>query len=173
MDIKPSNIMVENGNNIRLMDLGIAYTDAYQMSNTSNMMGTPKYAAPEQFGLKGTRETIDNRTDIYELSVTIYELLCNNNPFASQTFDELIEKHKNLLLPYNKDIPKPIVEVLRKAAHPEKQQRYRNIVDFKNDFRKATNELNEKKNVSHTRTILFFILISLLLLIIGLIIYLI
>ena len=173
MDIKPSNIMVENGNNIRLMDLGIAYTDAYQMSNTSNMMGTPKYAAPEQFGLKGTRETIDNRTDIYELSVTIYELLCNNNPFASQTFDELIEKHKNLLLPYNKDIPKPIVEVLRKAAHPEKQQRYRNIVDFKNDFRKATNELNEKKNVSYTRTILFFILISLLLLIIGLIIYLI
>ena len=84
-----------------------------------------------------------------------------------------LEKHKNLLLPYNKDIPKPIVEVLRKAAHPEKQQRYRNIVDFKNDFRKATNELNEKKNVSYTRTILFFILISLLLLIIGLIIYLI
>ena len=143
------------------------------MGNTSNMMGTPKYAAPEQFGLKGTRETIDNRTDIYELSVTIYELLCNNNPFASQTFDELIEKHKTLLLPYNKDVPKPIVDVLRKAAHPDKQQRYRNIIDFRNDFRKATEELNEKKNIGYTRTLLFTIAISTLLLIISLIIYLI
>lgn len=167
MDIKPSNIMVENGNNVRLMDLGIAYTTAYQASNSSNMMGTPKYAAPEQFGQKGTQETIDNRTDIYELAVTIYELLCNDNPFLSQTFDELIEKHKTLKLPYNNNIPKPIVDVLRKAAHPNKRNRYNNILEFRNEFKRVAFAQNNKENNDKNYTPLFITLIVLLLALIG------
>ena len=164
MDIKPSNIMVENGNNIRLMDLGIAYTEAYQSANTSNMMGTPKYAAPEQFGKMGTNESVDNRTDIYELSVTIYELLCGENPFLSQTFDELIEKHKTLLLPYHKNIPRPIMDVLRKAAHPNKKMRYSNIVDFRNEFKKSAEVLNDENQHNNTNLLLLISGIALLLL---------
>lgn len=171
MDIKPSNIMVENGNNIRLMDLGIVYTSAYQSSSTSNMMGTPKYAAPEQFGQRGSQEGIDNRTDIYEFAVTIYELLCNENPFLSQTFDELIEKHKTLQLPYNKDIPKPIIEVLRKAAHPNKQNRYNNIAEFRNEFKNATYALNNTEINKRSNTPLLVTFILLLLAIIGWIIF--
>ena len=164
MDIKPSNIMVENGNNIRLMDLGIAYTEAYQSTNTSNMMGTPKYAAPEQFGRMGTNKSVDNRTDIYELSVTIYELLCGENPFLSHTFEELIEKHKTLLLPYHKSIPKPIMDVLRKAAHPDKKMRYSNIVDFKNEFKKSTEILNNENEHNKKNPLLLVSVITLLLL---------
>jgi serine/threonine-protein kinase len=136
MDIKPSNIMVENGCNIRLMDLGIANVDAYETASRS-MMGTPKYAAPEQFGEKGSLETIDSRTDIYELGVTIYELLCDENPFYCNDFNELIEKHKTLLLPYNKNVPPAIIEVLRKAAHPNKSFRYANILEFRNAFKNS------------------------------------
>ena len=140
MDIKPSNIMMENYRNIRLMDLGIAYTEAYQSANKSGMMGTPKYAAPEQFGALGTRETVDTRTDIYELGVTIYELLCMENPFLSNTFAELVEKHKNMVLPYNPSIPHEITDVLRKAAHPQKNFRYSTIAEFKHAFNGAVNK---------------------------------
>jgi serine/threonine-protein kinase len=143
MDIKPSNIMVENGCNIRLMDLGIANVDAYETASRS-MMGTPKYAAPEQFGEKGSLETIDSRTDIYELGVTIYELLCDENPFYSNDFNELIEKHKTLSLPYNKIVPPAIIEVLRKAAHPNKSFRYANILEFRNAFKNSLVTITSK-----------------------------
>ena len=173
MDIKPSNIMVENGNNIRLMDLGIAHTELHQYDKNS-MMGTPKFAAPEQFGKFGTNEGVDNRTDIYELSVTIYELLCDNNPFTSETFMELIEKHKTLLLPYNKNIPKKIIDVLRKAAHPNKYLRYNNITEFKSDFIESIKTLNEPiKEDNNNRWTIILTLTLLLIAIIGLIIYLI
>ena len=155
--------MVENGNNVRLMDLGIANTAAYQ-SSSSSMMGTPKYAAPEQFGQMGSRESIDNRTDIYEFAVTIYELLCNENPFQSQTFNELIEKHKTLQLPYNNKIPKPIMDVLRKAAHPDKKMRYSNIVDFRNEFKKSAEVLNNEKQHDNTNPLLLISVIVLSLL---------
>ena len=147
MDIKPSNIMVENGCNIRLMDLGIANVDAYETASRS-MMGTPKYAAPEQFGEKGSLETIDSRTDIYELGVTIYELLCDENPFYCNDFNELIEKHKTLLLPYNKNVPPAIIEVLRKAAHPNKRFRYANILEFRNAFKNSLVTITSKPTQS-------------------------
>lgn len=169
MDIKPSNIMVENGSNIRLMDLGIANTEAYKLANTSNMMGTPKYAAPEQFGHMGTNEGIDTRSDIYELSVTIYELLSNNNPFLSNTFGELVEKHKTLLLPYHPSIPKTIMEVLRKAAHPNKQMRYNNIADFRYAFKNAIFMLDDNHEEGSKKWVA--LVVSLFLLLIGFFIF--
>ena len=47
MDIKPSNIMLENGSNVRLMDLGIAFAGDDMDITSAGLVGTPKYAAPE------------------------------------------------------------------------------------------------------------------------------
>ena len=60
MDIKPSNIMMEQGRNVRLMDLGIADVTDTINSSTSGMMGTPKYAAPEQFSDVATKPQLGN-----------------------------------------------------------------------------------------------------------------
>ena len=76
MDIKPANIMIEHGSNIRLMDLGIAYTPDSVSMTSPGLIGTPKYAAPEQIIEPGQVQlTVDKTTDIYELGVTLYELL--------------------------------------------------------------------------------------------------
>lgn len=135
LDIKPSNIMVENASNVRLMDLGIA-SDGESMSMKQNsMMGTPNYAAPEQLG---SSSEIDCRTDMYEAAVTLYELLSGVNPFNSNSIEETIELHKNHELPKHKLIPNNIYNVLRKAAHPQKEQRYASLSEFRSALQQAT-----------------------------------
>ena len=160
MDIKPSNIMVENGCNIRLMDLGIANIDRYTFA-TNSIMGTPKYAAPEQFGERGSKQSLDYRTDMYELSVSIYELLCGENPFLCNSFDDLIDRHKTLVLPYNERIPKMIIDVLRKAAHPLKSERYNNINEFRNAFKNAIINIKpESQKTKYSNQIFYILLIT-------------
>ena len=151
LDIKPSNIMIENGRNVRLMDLGIALPKNLQMNSAhqehnsgsgSGLMGTPKYAAPEQFGLPGYGD-IGPRSDIYEFGVTLYELLSGFNPFASQSLAESVQKHQELLLPPSEKISPALLDVLRIAAHPNQTARYLDVGRLKNSLANAITEKQE------------------------------
>ena len=69
-DLKPNNILVTyNGNNVKLIDFGLADCDDYEMLKIP--AGTKKYLAPEQL-IPGA--TLDARTDIYSLGVIIREM---------------------------------------------------------------------------------------------------
>lgn len=132
LDIKPSNIMLENGYNIRLMDLGIANVDDIIEMTSPGVFGTPPYAAPEQFVSQGkSRLEIDSTTDIYELGVTLYEMLTGVNPFRAQTMDQMGVKHRTEILPPANGISKYVLEVLRKATSKAKEDRYRSAREFK------------------------------------------
>lgn len=75
-DLKPANIMLEPGGHIKLIDFGIArFFKPGQTSDTTNM-GSPDYAALEQFGSGQT----DARSDIHALGATLYHLLTGNPP---------------------------------------------------------------------------------------------
>src|SRR5437764_15475869 len=79
-DMKPSNIMVCDDGSLRIMDFGIAKTEAMRritFGGFSPTMGTPDYMAPEQ--IKGKRG--DQRTDIYSLGTILYEMLTGELPF--------------------------------------------------------------------------------------------
>lgn len=134
MDIKPSNIMVENSCNIRLMDLGIASVDDHIIAGESTsvaLMGTPKYAAPEQFGNKNYKGALDSSTDIFEFGITLYELLSGSNPFEARNINEALKKRKTTVLPYSKGIPRKVVDVLRKATAFEQSKRYKTAGELK------------------------------------------
>lgn len=135
LDIKPSNIMIENGSNVRLMDLGIASTEGGFRGGSRGMMGTPNYAAPEQFGDDGG--VLNESTDIYEAGVTLYELLSKSNPFDSGSLRETIDRHRQIVLPSCQWIPSSILQVLRKATSPDQSQRYAKVMDFKRDLKLA------------------------------------
>ena len=138
LDVKPSNIMVENGRNVRLMDLGIAQIAWSGGSSTTNgMIGTPKYAAPEQMQYGTSVSTPTFRSDIYEAAVTLYELLTGNNPYSGDSLEEIKEKHYRLELPENQIVPRPVLEVLRKATDPDPLQRYATVWEFKTSLRQA------------------------------------
>ena len=82
-DVKPSNIMLENGSVVKLMDLGIARLSGGNKYSSYGFIGTPQYAAPEQILRDSENTEINAQTDIYALGVTFYELITGKNPFRS------------------------------------------------------------------------------------------
>ena len=81
-DVKPGNILVENGR-VKVTDFGIAKA-AYahgDLTTTGAMLGTVRYVSPEQ--VEGGE--IDSRSDLYSAGVVLYEMLTGRPPFAAQT----------------------------------------------------------------------------------------
>ncbi len=76
-DLKPDNILVTNrGDNVRLIDFGLAATDRYDDIAGANFVGTRKYAAPEQT-TDPTR--IDGRADLYAFGLILLEMFTGSN----------------------------------------------------------------------------------------------
>src|SRR5262249_48946380 len=79
-DLKPENVMVDDQDNIKLIDFGIAGKAGARrltFGKLSQVMGTPDYISPEQ--VKGKRG--DQRSDLYSLGVMFYEMLTGEIPF--------------------------------------------------------------------------------------------
>lgn len=130
MDIKPSNIMVEKGRNIRLMDLGIA--DVSNHAVAEGMMGTPKYAAPEQFATKDKHIIkLGPSTDIYEAGVTLYELITKKNPFVTSSIEDSKKRHETLVLQKTPDISNEVLNIIRKATAIDPSMRYQSAAEMK------------------------------------------
>lgn len=146
MDIKPSNIMLENDSNVRLMDLGIAFAGDAMDITSAGLVGTPKYAAPEQV-LESGQHTfhVDKTADFYELGVTLYELLTGTNPFDALTMEDTLELQRTKFLPESPIIPKALMEVLWRATDKSPQNRFQSALDFKSAIQQSF-MIKKKKN---------------------------
>lgn len=83
-DVKPSNVMLSNDGEVKLLDLGLArlqYGDneRSELTGTGQAMGSADYIAPEQVA---DSKTVDIRADIYSLGCTLFKLLTGRAPFA-------------------------------------------------------------------------------------------
>lgn len=130
-DVKPSNIMLENGSVVKLMDLGIARMSGGNKYSSYGFIGTPQYAAPEQILRDSVDTEINAQTDIYALGVTYYELLTGKNPFKSDVEAEMLSRQIQMKLPYNKVIPRSLFNVILKATEKSPAKRYKSATEFK------------------------------------------
>jgi serine/threonine-protein kinase len=81
-DVKPANMLVTPGGELKLTDFGIArMVDRSRMTRAGNWVGTMEYASPEQ--VRG--EAVDGRSDLYSLAIVLYELLTGVLPFQADT----------------------------------------------------------------------------------------
>jgi len=82
-DIKPSNVLVTNTLEVKLLDFGVAklLDESGSVGATQTRAFTPSYASPEQ--VRGER--VSTATDVYQLGVVLYELLCGVPPFSLDT----------------------------------------------------------------------------------------
>jgi serine/threonine protein kinase len=81
-DIKPQNILLDENNQVKITDFGIAKAlSETRMTETNQVMGSVQYISPEQ--AKG--QSTDERTDIYSFGILLFELLTGTLPYAGET----------------------------------------------------------------------------------------
>jgi eukaryotic-like serine/threonine-protein kinase len=129
-DVKPANLLVDQRNVVKLLDLGLArFTDEEQTSLTmtydENVIGTVDYLAPEQ-ALNSHK--VDARADIYGLGCSMYFLLTGHPPFPDGTLAQRLIKHQKQLPPGiladRPDAPSELVDICMKMIAKKPSQRY-------------------------------------------------
>ena len=118
-DLKPGNIMVTRDGRIKLIDFGIARFFRHAGSADTQILGTPGYAPPEQYGKAQT----DNRSDIYSLAMTLFHLMTN-------TLSEKGFGLKNVHHDYPQ-ISLPVARALEKATSLAPEDRFQSVDAFR------------------------------------------
>jgi serine/threonine protein kinase len=127
-DIKPCNIMMDDAGNAKVTDFGIAFvTDAKtKLTQDGSIIGTPEYLSPEQCEGK----TVDGRSDIYSLGVTLYELLTGKTPYEADTPVSMLMKIVKGNFPpigqVNPSVPESVQKIVEKMMQTDPQNRYAN-----------------------------------------------
>ena len=139
-DVKPSNILVDGTGHPWLLDFGLVRDmSARTMTDSSSFLGTAWYMAPEQ--VRGERDRIDHRIDIYSLGVTLYELVTLSRPFAYSRPDTLFHAivNEEPIPPRKRNarLPKDLETVILKAMAKEPEARYASTEAFAEDLRRV------------------------------------
>ncbi|TXD32748.1 protein kinase, partial [Lujinxingia vulgaris] len=120
-DLKPANAILEPEGKLKLIDFGLARSIDHLMARGTAVRGTPAYMAPEQ--ILGPQ--ITDRTDVYQLGVTLYELLCKELPFEMTGSGLLahINKPAIELRSRRADVPDELHQLIHRCILPEPDQR--------------------------------------------------
>lgn len=122
-DVKPQNIMISTDGKVKLSDFGIARAAS---SNTisSNVMGSVHYSSPEQ--VRGGYS--DEKSDIYSLGITMYEMITGRVPFDGDTTVAIAIKHlqEEMVSPgvYAPDLPYSLEQIIYKCTQKSVDRRY-------------------------------------------------
>src|SRR5439155_16159750 len=151
-DIKPENIMVRTDGFVKIVDFGLANLTERVADESSSqseaptmlhfdtepgtVLGTTRYMSPEQArGLP-----VDNRTDIWSLGVTLYEMIAGRRPFDGQSAGDIIAailEHDPVPLDrYVRAAPNDLQSVVMKALAKDVSERYQRAQVLMNDLQR-------------------------------------
>jgi eukaryotic-like serine/threonine-protein kinase len=124
-DIKPANIMYNRATgSLKLTDFGIARIMDSKKTKTGIILGTPSYMSPEQLAGK----TVDGRTDLFSLGITLYQLLTAQLPFNADSMASLMFKIASEAAPdiltLRADLPLCLKAIIDTLLQKEPAQRY-------------------------------------------------
>jgi serine/threonine protein kinase len=144
-DLKPPNIMVTDGDRIKVTDFGIVKLVGAEATDTSKIAyGSPRYVSPEQ----AAGEQLDQRSDIYSLGVILYEMLTGEPPFGPRgegkekwTPTEILRAHREQSpappTQANSSITPAVEAVVMRALEKKPERRFTTAEDFLRALRRA------------------------------------
>lgn len=135
-DIKPQNIIISKEGKVKVTDFGIAKA-ATSNTITSNVMGSVHYTSPEQ--ARGGYS--DEKSDIYSLGITMFEMLTGRVPFNGETTVAIAIKHIQEPLPspreYIPEIPVSVEQIVFKCCQKSPDRRYQTMADLVADLKQS------------------------------------
>ncbi len=147
-DLKPNHILINEKNNyeVKINDFAIAEIKDYsKLDHSNNLLVTFSYMAPEQFGV--LKKRIDERSDLYSLGVTLYEMFGKKIPFYGEDLSEIIHKHiaqrPEPLYDINVKVPAIIDKIVSKLLEKEPEYRYQTAESLLSDLEKISSGYTE------------------------------
>lgn len=135
-DIKPQNIIISKDGKVKVTDFGIAKA-ATSNTITSNVMGSVHYTSPEQ--ARGGYS--DEKSDIYSLGITMFEMLTGRVPFNGDTTVAIAIKHIQEEMPspreFVPEIPIAVEQIVLKCCQKSPDRRYQKITDVIADLKQS------------------------------------
>ena len=141
-DIKPQNMILSNDGKVKVADFGIARAVTSQ-TISSQAIGSVHYISPEQ----ARGEFTDERSDIYSLGITIYEMITGRLPFEGDTAVSVALAHlEEPVTPpgiFNPDIPAGLEKIILKCVEKDPEDRYQTIDLLIKDLREVLDNPDE------------------------------
>lgn len=135
-DIKPQNIIISKEGKVKVTDFGIAKA-ATSNTITSNVMGSVHYTSPEQ--VRGGFS--DEKSDIYSLGITLFEMLTGRVPFNGETTVAVAIKHIQEQMPsvreFVPEIPISVEQIVKKCTQKSPDRRYQSAPELIEDLKKS------------------------------------
>lgn len=146
-DIKPDNLLVNERCRVKVLDFGLARIEgARSITVAGTVVGSLYYVAPEQ--LLG--KTLDGRTDVYALGITMYEMITGQRPYRGQTLTEMSDAIlSGTAVPPSRlagSVPPEMEHIIGRAMARDLDYRYRDASELYRDLR------NFQLQLSHIST---------------------
>jgi len=131
-DVKPDNVHILPGGIVKLTDFGIARITAEpSITSQGQVFGTPSYMSPEQVA----SHTVDHRTDLFSLGITLYEMLAGRKPFTGDSVITITYNIMNMQPTMPVGVPGPLQQILQRALSKDPTLRYQNAAMLAADLR--------------------------------------
>ena len=119
-DIKPANLLFDDEGGLRIADFGLAraLAEAAWTEPVGALLGTARYAAPEQ----AEGRSVEGRADVYSLALVLYEAITGEVPFLADTMLGTLKSRVGAPLPEHEGLG-PLAGTLRDAAAPDPAER--------------------------------------------------
>ena len=150
-DIKPTNVLLQDGEHVYLADFGLVKRvgDDNGLTVTGYLIGTAEYMAPEL-----AEEPASAKSDQYALGILLYQMLTGHVPFIASTpiatYLKQIRERPEAPSDANPALPESIGEVILRALQKEPRHRYATVRDFAQAYKQAL-ETVQKPVLIHAR----------------------